>query len=351
MSEQAVRAPMPREAAHFEDIDIFSTCPQSSDWDAASYAQRVAEVARWSERHGCRGILVYTDNRLVDPWMVSQIIVQSTERLAPLVAVQPVYMHPYTAAKKVASIGHIYGRRMFLNMVAGGFKNDLVALDDTTPHDRRYDRLVEYTRIVTRLLEGAGPVTQEGEFYRIRDLALSPALAPELFPGVFVSGSSEAGASAARALDATAVLYPKASQKEPGPRHAGIAKAGMRVGVIARRDEGEAWQVAHERFPEDRKGQLAHTLAMRVSDSVWHHELSRAGDEPPAERDPYWLVPFKNYHTFCPYLVGSYATVAAELGRYIALGYRTYILDIPPDEDELVHVTEAFRIAVQEHAA
>ncbi len=351
MSQDAVGAQASREATAFEDLEIFSTCPQSSDWDATSYARRVAEVARWSERHGCRGILVYSDNRLVDPWMVSQIIVQSTARLCPLVAVQPIYMPPYTTAKIVASMGHLHGRRVYLNMVAGGFKNDLRALGDPTPHDRRYDRLVEFSRIVMRLLEGTGPVTQEGEFYRVKDLALAPALAPKLLPGVFVSGSSEAGASAARALGATAVLYPKSSHEEPCPQGAGTTRAGMRIGVIARGDEAEAWRVAHERFPEDRKGQIAHQLAMRTSDSVWHHELSRAGDAPAGARDPYWLVPFRNYHTFCPYLVGSYATVAAELGRYIELGYRTFILDIPPDEDELGHVTEAFRLACPERRA
>jgi alkanesulfonate monooxygenase len=121
-------------------IDVFSTCPQSSDHDAETYARRVIDVARWSERQGCRGILVYTDNRLVDPWLVSQIIVQNTSALCPLVAVQPVYMHPYTVAKIVASLGHLYRRRVFLNMVAGGFKNDLNALSDPTPHDERYER-------------------------------------------------------------------------------------------------------------------------------------------------------------------------------------------------------------------
>ena len=60
----------------------------------------VADVARWSEAAGCEGILVYTDNGIVDPWLVSQLILQSTERLAPLVAVQPAYMHPYWVAKR-----------------------------------------------------------------------------------------------------------------------------------------------------------------------------------------------------------------------------------------------------------
>src|SRR2546430_4749483 len=34
--------------------------------------------SRWSEDAGCRGILVYTDNRLVDPWLVAQLIVENT---------------------------------------------------------------------------------------------------------------------------------------------------------------------------------------------------------------------------------------------------------------------------------
>src|SRR5262245_24372040 len=117
-------------------IELFSTCPQSSDTDKASYSQRVVDVARWSEHRGCKGILVYTDNSLVDPWLVSHLILQNTKSLCPLVAVQPVYMHPYSVAKMVTSFGHFYDRRLYLNMVAGGFKNDLIALNDPTPHDK-----------------------------------------------------------------------------------------------------------------------------------------------------------------------------------------------------------------------
>ena len=68
-------------------------------------------------------------------------------------------MHPYTVAKLVTSIAKLYDRRVFLNMVAGGFINDLLALNDPTDHDARYDRLVEYTTIVKRLLAGDGPVS------------------------------------------------------------------------------------------------------------------------------------------------------------------------------------------------
>jgi alkanesulfonate monooxygenase len=326
-------------------LELFSTCPQSCDGDPATFARRVADVARWSDAAGCTGILVYSDNRLVDPWLASQIIIQSTQSLCPLVAIQPVYMHPYAVAKLVTSLGLLHGRRVYLNMVAGGFKNDLTALNDTTPHDRRYDRLIEYTLIIRELLTGAAPVSFEGEFYSVKNLKLTPALPPELFPGIFVSGSSEAGRAAAKAIGATAVKYPKAPGEEVAPDE-GVG-AGVRVGIIAREDGGEAWRIAHERFPENRKGQLTHQLAMKVSDSVWHGQLAELAEATAAGGSPYWLHPFQNYQTMCPYLVGSYDQVGDELSRYITAGYRSFILDIPPAAEELHHTHQAFQRALE----
>ena len=325
-------------------IELFSTCPPSTGFARDSYVERVAEVAEWSEAAGCRGILIYSDNALVDPWLLSHIIIQRTASLCPLVAVQPIYMHPYWVAKQVASIAHLCGRRVYLNMVAGGFVNDLEALNDTTPHDKRYTRLVEYTTIVMRLLSSPAPLTYVGEFHSVVKLKLMPPMPEALVPGVFVSGSSDAGLAAARVLGATAVKYPKPADQEQFPPD-DLANAGIRVGVIAREREGDAWAVARDRFPEDRKGQLTHQLAMKVSNPAWHKELSALDDSGP-EQSPCWLVPFQNYKTMCPYLVGSYRRVAEELARYITLGCRTFILDVPYSEDELHHTNVAFERAL-----
>src|ERR1700730_6890322 len=154
------------EATFRSQIEIFSTCPQSAVADRHSYLRDVIDVAQWSERAGCTGILVYSDNSQVDPWLLSQVILENTKCLCPLVAVQPVYMHPYTAAKMISTAGFLFQRRMYLNMVAGGFKNDLAALHEQTPHDARYARLIEYTTIVNRLLTGSSPVSYGGEFYQ-----------------------------------------------------------------------------------------------------------------------------------------------------------------------------------------
>jgi alkanesulfonate monooxygenase len=328
-------------------IRLFSTCPMSSAVDPDSYLQRVVEVARWSDQAGCEGILIYTDNSLLDPWLLAHVILQNTERICPLVAVQPVYMHPFAVAKLVTTYAHLHGRRLILNLVAGGFVRDLLALDDDLAHDRRYDRLVEYTTIIQDLLLGTGPVTFAGEFYRVRNLNLTPPLPPSLFPGFTVSGSSVAGMKAARALGATAVQYPKPAGEYEGGHVGGAADIGVRLGIIARDDAAQAWKVAWDLFPGDRKGQLTHQLAMRTSDSVWHRQLSQLGRESSAQESPYWLHPFENYRTFCPYLVGSYEEVADEVGHYIGKGFRTFILDIPASREELEHTGIVFERATR----
>jgi len=151
--------------------------------------------------------------------------------------------------------------------------------------------------------------------------------------------------AAASALGATAVKYPEpaGAYRDAAP-HEGL-RCGIRVGIIARPNEDRAWETARTRFPEDRKGQLTRQLATKVSDSAWHRHLTSLAE---AEADgPYWLGPFRNYKTMCPYLVGSYERVARELAAYIRAGFRTFILDVPAGTRELGHVNETFRRALQ----
>lgn len=316
-------------------IRLFSTCPPSSQY-GGDYLRKVEEVADWCDDAGIEGILVYTDNSLLDPWLVSQVILSRTSNLAPLVAIQPVYMHPYTAAKMVATLSSLYNRRIFLNMVAGGFVNDLIALGDCAEHDERYDRLVEYVSIMKCLFDEPGPVTFTGVHFAVKNLTIKPRVPPGLAPEVFVSGTSTAGVKAAEEIGATSVSYPGT----PSEMACKGARSGIRIGIIARDDSSKAWRVAYERFPVDRKGQLTHALARKVSDSAWYEQLSELGDRP--ADSPYWLVPFKNYKTFCPYLVGSYDDVRYEIAQYIERGIQTFVLDVPPDREELYHTAVVF---------
>ena len=328
-----------------QQVELFSTCSQSAVADRKTYLQNVIDIAQWSERAGCTGILIYSDNSQVDPWALAQVVIENTTSLAPLVAVQPIYMHPYAVAKKAATFAYLFGRRIYLNMVAGGFKNDLTALHDTTPHDERYVRLAEYTAVIQRLLGHPVLMRHDGRYYKIENIKMTPPIEWHLQPEVFISGSSAAGLEAAKALNATAIHYPEPASQysersfDPSIRH------GVRIGIIARSTTEEAWEVATEYFPEDRRGQLLQQMAMKVSDSVWHQQLSKLTEGGP--RNPYWLFPFENYKTFCPYLVGSYDQVSTELEGYLRAGVRTIILDIPKREEDFAHINKALQEAAQ----
>jgi alkanesulfonate monooxygenase len=322
-------------------VEVFSACPVSIGASGPTYMSTIWNVARWSERHGCRGILVYADNRLVDPWLVAQVIVQSTRRLAPLVAVQPVYTHPYTVAKMIATLTDLYGRKLFINWVAGGFKHDLEALADRTPHDERYGRLVEYASIVRRLTDGER-VTVTGKYYEVQGLALRPPVDAARRPEFVVSGSSPAGAAAARALGARSVTYALPLDDRASTDKGPSLGAGLRMGIIARTDRDDAWRTAFSRFPPDREGALMRQLARKVSDSHWHERFCRLADERAGEGSPFWMLPFENYKTMCPYLVGTHEDVAAELSRYMAEGHGTFILDQPETEADLANAKIAF---------
>ena len=191
-------------------------------------------------------------------------------------------------------------------------------------------------------------VSFKGAYYTVDGLKLSPAIPPEIVPELFVSGSSEAGLNTAKALGAVAIHYPQPAHQYRAGTFDPEQKRGIRVGVLARATASEAWQVAEERFPPDRRGQIAHKLAMKTSDSSWHKDLSERPELEDDPESPYWLRPFHSYQTFCPYLVGSYDRVATEITGYVAAGFRTFILDVPPNEAELESIRKVFQRAEQE---
>lgn len=325
-------------------MELYATCPA---WAEAAtpeeYRERVAEVARWSEAAGCRGLLVFTDNTAIDPWSIAQFLIERTERLVPLVAAQPPYLHPYTVARTVGSIGYMYGRQVDLNLVTGGNQKHLHAVGSRLSHDERYDRLVEYGSIIGRLLAATEPVDHAGRYYEMTGAYVFPPLDPALTPRVFLAGTSPACLAAEQALGAVRLSYPRTID-EYGAGGSTLS-GGIRVGVIARETSAEAWAVARRTFPPDPFGERMHDVAAQLTESQWHHTLSRDAHAPPDPESVYWLYPFRVYKEFCPYLVGNYEEVGALLARYLDGGVTTIILHVPRDEDDLQHTKIALRCA------
>ncbi|MEU8606799.1 LLM class flavin-dependent oxidoreductase [Actinoplanes sp. NPDC048791] len=324
-------------------LEVFTTCPPSEAPGGKAFLDRVGQVSRWTEEASCAGMLIYTDNSLADPWLVAQAVVEATERILPLVATQPAYMSPYAAARMVMSMAFMQERRLAINLVTGGSPTHLRAMGDELEHDTRYARLAEYAEVMRMLLTAGRPVTYAGEHYRLKGATLPHRTSEELLPAYYLSGSSPASRHAAQALGAIRLAYPLTPHEYATQPDETGGHWGIRIGVIARCTSGAAWDAAMSRFPVDLAGEQLHRMTARMSDSRWYADLSTTASG--HDRDPYWLYPFRSYRTFCPYLVGSYEEVGALLRRYLDLGVRTLVLDVPAEREDLDHTWTALAVA------
>ena len=326
-------------------ISVYATCPPMENHTPVSYRERLIDIARWAEAVGFKGILTHTDNTTLDPWAAAQLIIEHTDALVPMVAVNPVYMHPLSAVRMINTIGYLYGRRVDLNMVSGGYARHLREAGCTLDHDQRFARLAEYGEAMRLLLTAERPVSYAGKFYELDSAYLSPGLAPELMPGFFVAGTSDASLQTQQAIGATRLTYPReiSTYGKPSP----LEGNGVGFGIIARETAEEAWSVAHRRFPIDELGEELHDYSSETTESHWHKKLSRDAALTSTQKSPYWLYPFKSFRSFSPYLVGCHAEVGAALSEYFSLGVSTIILDADDliEQDDLRHAAIALDLA------
>lgn len=328
-----------RPAPDLAPLHVFTVSPRSTD--PRTYWPAITRTFDLSERHGYSGVLIFTGNdTFVDPWVAAQHLLLTTRHLIPLVAVNPVYMHPFTAAKFIGSYAYAYGRRTWLNMVAGAALSYLRSVGDSADHDTRYERLGEYLAAIRGLLTEPR-YSLDGRFYQLDKVQLLPRVDPALLPGLLLSGQSPAALEVARQSGATSM------QMLPGTLAAGLQPGvrGIHFGVVAREREADAWAAARRLFPASAEAQLMLELSLANTDAQWKQRLAQAARQQEGALPGYWLEPFRNLKADCPYFVGSRDQVADLLHSLARAGVDTIILDLPPEEQEFVEAARAIERA------
>lgn len=174
---------------------VVSTLPQRTDWGLA-YNQQLAQTA---ERAGFEYALTqirftagYGAEYQHESVSFSQALLHATTRLKVLAALLPGPWHPAVVAKQIATIDHISGGRIGINVVSGWFKGEFTAIGEHwLEHDERYRRSREFIQALK------GIWTQDkfsfrGDFYRFTDYTLSPKPLQQPHPEIFQGGSSRA---------------------------------------------------------------------------------------------------------------------------------------------------------------
>lgn len=321
--------------------------------DGFTYIDYLAEIARAAEISGFQGGLIPSFPMTDEPWAISAILARETRTFRFMIPFQPGFLNPVTAARMTASLQRATGGRALYNIITGGGGPSQLWWGDLAGHDDRYTRTTEFLDILRGVWRG-GPFSYQGKFYQVQDAGLPDPLSQEEFPEIYFSGSSDAAlVSASKHADYYLTWLEPFDQlrekfkrvKEKTDALGRKIKCAVRVDIVARPTEEEAWEEVKRGFDKVDSETLAKFLGQgEGSDSVG---AARQRANRPITLNSYRdLIVQPNIWSGFNLLrggqtqgiVGSYQQVAERLDELVQLGADAFILASTP------HLEEAYRV-------
>ncbi|MFZ6646916.1 LLM class flavin-dependent oxidoreductase [Undibacterium sp. TJN25] len=332
--------------------------------DGFNYLDYIAEIAHAAEISGFQGGLIPSFPMTDEPWVISALLARETSNFRFMIPFQPGFLNPVVAARMTASLQRATGGRALYNVITGGGGPAQLWWGDSASHDDRYTRTTEFLDIVRGVWRG-GPFSYQGKFYQVQDAGLAHPLSEEDFPEIYFSGSSDAAlASASRHADYYLTwLEPFDALREKFKRVKEKTdllgrkiKCAVRVDIIARPTEEEAWEEVRKGFDNVDKATLQQFLGLDGSDSVG--AARQRGNRPTTINSYKDLIVEPNiwsgFNLFrggqTQGIVGSYQQVAERLDDLVQLGADAFILASTPHLEEAYRVGEEVLPLVRGHA-
>jgi alkanesulfonate monooxygenase len=341
-------------------LDLFWFIPVSGDGShlGSDRGMRYADfdylkqIAQAADRLGFGGVLIPVGSHCEDPWITAAALATHTKRLKFLAALRPGLATPTHWARQTAALDRISDGRFLVNIVAGGDPIELAGDGIFLPHDERYEHAAEFLTVYRQLLDGE-TVTFKGKHIHVEKARL-------LFPPVqkplpiWFGGSSDPALDVAAAQTDVFLTWgePLALVKEKLDAVRARAKArgrtvsfGLRIHLIVRETEKEAWDVANRLIAHlsDDAIAAAQKKFAQESDSVGQKRMSAlhgGGRRDALEIAPnLWAGIGLVRRGAGTALVGDPVTVARRLKEYQALGIDTVIASGYP------HLEEAYKVA------
>ncbi|MFM8900989.1 MAG: FMNH2-dependent alkanesulfonate monooxygenase [Burkholderiales bacterium] len=216
------------------------------------------QVAIAADSLGYEGVLLPTGRSCEDSWILASALVDVTRQLKFLVALRPGLVQPSQSARMAATLDRISGGRLLVNLVTGGDAEELEGDGLFLPHAQRYEQASEFLTIWRELLSKSHanqPLDFDGKHYQVKGgkVLYPPVNRP--YPPAFFGGSSEAAHElAAQQLDTyltwgeppAAVAEKVADIRRRAAKYGRELSFGIRLHVIVRETEDEAWRAAAE---------------------------------------------------------------------------------------------------------
>ncbi|MBW8843916.1 MAG: FMNH2-dependent alkanesulfonate monooxygenase [Burkholderiales bacterium] len=350
-------------------MKIFWFIPTHGDsrYLGSSRGARVADhayfkqIAIAADSLGYEGVLLPTGRSCEDSWIVAASLIDATRHLKFLVALRPGLVAPSQSARMAATLDRLSGGRLLVNLVTGGDADELAGDGQFLDHSARYEQSAEFIRIWRELLTRS----HDGEAFDFDGRHLSvkggKILYPPVnrpYPPVFFGGSSAPAHELAAAQVDTYLTWgepPAEVEKklidvrERAAAHGRKLHYGIRLHVIVRETEDEAWRAAGELLSELDEATVAAAQArFKSMDSVGQRRMAelhggqfnKADVRQGLEISPnLWAGVGLVRGGAGTALVGNPQQVADRINEYADLGLEYFILSGYP------HLDEAHRFA------
>lgn len=324
----------------------------TSDFGRAPTNAYMRQIAVTAEHLGYDGLLIPTGSSCLDPWVTAASLAPITQRIKLLVALRTSLGAPVSTARQAATLDQALGGRLLLNVVPGGDAAELAADGIFLDHDARYAHADEFLTIWRRLLSGE-TVDFAGEHFKVEQARnyFPPVQKP--YPPLYFGGSSNAAHElVASQLDAYltwgepphAVAEKFADVRARAARHGRQVKLGVRLHVIVRETNEEAWADAERLISKLTDEDIAKSQASFARmDSVGQARMAalHGGRRDKLEVAPnLWAGVGLVRGGAGTALVGDAATVAERLQEYVDLGADTFVLSGYPHLEESIRFAE-----------
>ncbi|MDL2079828.1 LLM class flavin-dependent oxidoreductase [Streptomyces sp. GXMU-J15] len=314
------------------------------------------ELARAVEDHGWAGALLGTGWGRPDTFTVAASLAARTTTFKPLIAIRPGYWHPANFASASATLDRLSRGRVLVNIVSG--------LDDAASYgdgefdqSRRYDRTLEFLRLVRRLWTEE-EVSFHGEHYRVDNSRVRPrpwGAEHGHHPRLYFGGASPAAERvAAREADvqlfwgepldgvAERIDRLRALSESLGRTHRPL-EFGLRVTTLVRDTSEEAWRAAEEKVSRMARADPRVQEAFRRRTAVGQQRLLDLADRGDVLDSCLYTAPgrYGGGGAGTTWLVGSAREVADALDKYRALGVTHFVLSDTPYKREIARVGDS----------